>query len=132
MNPAANSLNNNDYPPSYPVPYQLLQNQQGHPLNYSAAVQIQGEPPVGNQSGQIPIIVINGNLVNVCKFCHKFAGFYHRRKAGCAVWSWGILLCFFTGCCCWIPCVIDECYDEEIICSNCQGVKAYFKSSYEC
>lgn len=148
MNPAANSPNNNYYPQGQPVSYQQPQfynnAPMGYPAPYQAApyqqgyppgAQYQVQPPMNNQYRPMPPpppIIINTNSVNVCQFCHKNASVFHRRKAGCAVWSWCLCLFLFTGLCCWIPCVIDECHDEEVICSSCQGVKAYFTSRYGC
>lgn len=89
------------YPPLYSP-------QQGYPPQGYPA---QGYPAQG--SSQQPIIIISqaSNPTNICKLCKTTSNVIHRRRAGCAVWSWSVAICFLTGCCCWIPWVIDECHD---------------------
>lgn len=49
---------------------------------------------------------------NFCRFCHSSAGVVDTQVMGCAVISWSVVLFCLTGCCCWIPFVIDSCFDR--------------------
>lgn len=68
----------------------------------------------------------------ICSHCRTNASAIYRSRAGCALWSWCFCLFCFTGFCCWIPCVVDDCYDQEIICASCQHVRGYIKSRFGC
>lgn len=52
------------------------------------------------------------NKISFCQFCKVNTENIYRQKAGCATYGWAVALCVLTGCCCWIPFVIDDCFDK--------------------
>ena len=68
----------------------------------------------------------------LCPFCKKSYLTKSRKTIGCAAKSWGAVLCLFTGVLCWIPCVLEDCKDQEIVCANCAEVREKVPSSYFC
>ena len=74
--------------------------------------QYQQTPPQYQQPPPA-VIVVNEKkgLQNECPYCHKNANTVGKYTVGCAAWSWGLVLLFTTGICCWIPCVVDDCKD---------------------
>lgn len=124
LNSKKNSLENPYYnqppPPSYQQPpFQrppfANQPNQGYPPLYPTSPTMQvpmNLPPNYPMTSPNPLIVnIPPANINICQFCKANASVFHRRKAGCALYTWCFCLFCFTGFCCWIPCVIDECYD---------------------
>lgn len=91
-----------------------------------------GYNQVPSQSPQMMFIQAGPARGPVCNSCRTNASVVTRSKAGCAVLGWCTCLLCFTGLCCWIPCVIDDCYDHEMICANCMVVRGYIKSPYGC
>lgn len=92
-------------------------------------------PPNYGQKGNTTQIIIQknvGNYSNPCQYCHKTSQVTTRQIMGCATWGWGVALFWFTGICCWIPCVIDDCYDVEIIFQSCMEVRGTVNSKYCC
>lgn len=69
-------------------------------------------PPVYNNPIYPPLVYVSGNSAPVCNLCHKSASSINRKRCGCAVITWSVCLLLFTGCLCWIPFVMDECYDH--------------------
>lgn len=67
-----------------------------------------------------------------CQYCNSNASVISRKRTGCAIWAWCTVLLLFTGICCWIPCCIDDCYDMEFICSNCNNVRGHVRSPMGC
>ncbi len=67
-----------------------------------------------------------------CQFCHTNAEFVDKNTPGCAIWVWCIVLWLLTGCCCWIPFLVDDCYDRQITCLHCGRVRGYIKSQFCC
>ena len=59
----------------------------------------------------------------VCPGCKKSYSSFQREQIGKAAISWGTVLFLTTGICCWIPCVINDCKDHEIVCSNCSYIR---------
>jgi hypothetical protein len=123
---------NNYYQQGYPPAPQnpnMYQNQ-----NYYG-----GPPPPINQFNnnlpqQPPTVVIidKSPKTGSCQFCHVNASILQRHKSGCATWGWCFCLLCFAPLCCWIPFVVDDCYDINYICTNCQGVRGVVKSTYGC
>ena len=87
------------------------------------------DPPAQN------IITINnmrnaGIIANECIYCHSRAGFYYRRTIGTTALIWGFVLLVFTGCCCFIPCLMDDCMDKNVICNNCHQVNRKIQATF--
>lgn len=104
--------------PSYPFmkPPDYYQ----HPQNYP---QQPIQPVTGYNRYPQTAIVINNYGHGGCEFCHKTTGAYVRFQPGTITFVWAAVLCFFTGCCCWIPFVCDDCQDKYIYCQNCHNVR---------
>ncbi|MFM7857506.1 MAG: LITAF-like zinc ribbon domain-containing protein [Flammeovirgaceae bacterium] len=47
-----------------------------------------------------------------------------RKVPGGVTWIWCFGLFIFTGICCFFPFCVDSCQDTELVCMNCQCVKA--------
>lgn len=60
-----------------------------------------------------PIIINNGGGgLRGCPFCKSRNGVIDTQVMGCAVIGWSVALFCLTGCCCWIPFVISDCFDR--------------------
>ena len=57
------------------------------------------------------LVLQKNNHSGVCQLCNSNVSVLQRKRSGCAAWSWCVCLFCFTGFCCWIPFVIDDCYD---------------------
>jgi len=60
----------------------------------------------------------------ICPICRQETGSLTRKVAGGVTWIWCFGLFIFTGICCFIPFCVDSCQDTELVCMNCQFVKA--------
>ncbi len=129
-----NQKMNLNQPPQYGAP-QYNSNQTGMPPQ---GMHVQyGQPGYGQvppQQGGQTIVVNNGrqnygnqNLLkeyqSYCITCQRVTGNNFRYYAGCKTFGICILLLFFTGCCCWIPFVVQDCQDREEICNQCSTIK---------
>lgn len=108
---------NNPYMQQNPQPTNVQQSRIGYPPAYNNI----NPPPYYNgppiyqpppQSNPVYVINVGGNSAPVCNLCHKSASSINRKRCGCAVITWCVCLLLFTGCLCWIPFVMDECYDH--------------------
>ena len=138
VHPSAHPYNQPSNQPSLPPPQMPM----GYPPVYgqNAPVFVGQPPPPAHYQVAPPqanpltyVVKVEGYKRASCPFCHKSASNFSKKRAGCAVWGWSICLLFFTSClCCWIPCVMSDCYDQEVVCSNCLAVRAYIPSKYGC
>lgn len=117
-------------PPMYPQG-QGFPNQ--GPTYYNGPPPVRPVSPVMLQQPPTVVYVQGFNPAGgKCQYCNSNASVVSRKRSGCALWSWAAALCLFTGICCWIPCCIDDCYDTEFTCANCNNVRGYVKSPMGC
>lgn len=88
--------------------------------------------PYPNQMGPNgQVVLMRQNRANgVCPFCRNSAPVVTTKEMGCAIWVWTCIFFWFTGCCCWIPCIIDDCYDIRVVCTGCQATREVIRSRY--
>jgi hypothetical protein len=100
------------------------------------SVELVQKPMYSQQFGVSPqpliIIPMHKPSPTACPLCHQDIGVLVRKRNGCAIWTYAVILCIFTGCCCWIPFVIDSCYDKEFICNGCLQVRRFEESECCC
>lgn len=115
------------YPPVYGNPPQNGYNSPTHPNIISHNhINMAPQPPP-------PQIIINqGGGLRGCPFCKSRSGVVDTQVMGCAVIGWSVALFCLTGCCCWIPFVISDCFDRELRCMQCGGTVQRFNSRYGC
>ena len=70
------------------------------------------------------------NPEDICKYCHEKADFYYEGTVGRTAFRWGCVLFLSTGCCCCIPCLIDECMDQRVICKKCKRLNRIERSRW--
>lgn len=75
-----------------------------------------GGPPANNYMAP--------NGTSRCLVCNIDTPSYSTKGFGTKAYVWAGVLCLFTGCCCWIPFVIDDCKETQILCSKCNNKKA--------
>jgi hypothetical protein len=90
------------------------------PVNFNQPPNYPNQPssPLGPEQKQ----QIIGTL---CPYCNMLTTSYTKKAVGMITWLWCVGLWFFTGICCWIPFVIDDCKEDQIICARCHGKKAF-------
>ena len=59
----------------------------------------------------------------ICASCNQVTESYQKKGVGNITWIWCFLLCIFTGLCCWIPFICDDCKEDQIICAKCHQKK---------
>lgn len=99
------------YPPLNGFPPQNGQNSPAPPqvVSYDQInMGHQPPPPVS----VTPIIINNGGGLGGCPYCKSRSGVVDTQVMGCAVLGWSVALFCLTGCCCWIPFVISDCFDR--------------------
>lgn len=84
---------------------------QGYP-QVASYNQMHMAPPPPFVSGATPIIINQGTNQRGCPFCKSTSGVVDTQVMGCAILGWSVALCLITGCCCWIPFVISDCFDR--------------------
>lgn len=105
-NQAQNYPNHTPIYPNQPVNFNQPPNYPHQPLS-----------PLGPEQKQQMIGTI-------CPYCNMLTTSYTKKAVGTMTWLWCVGLWFFTGICCWIPFVIDDCKEDQIICARCHGKKA--------
>lgn len=73
-----------------------------------------GQPMYAPPQQQAPVVVIQGQQQqnqsgSYCPVCNTNTGSKVDYEVGGKTWMWCIILAFFTGICCWIPFVCDDC-----------------------
>ena len=74
-----------------------------------------------------PVVVVNQQQKgpgSYCPVCNTNTGSKVDYEVGGKTWMWCIILAFFTGICCWIPFVCDDCKERVVECVTCQARKA--------
>ena len=106
--------------PTYGQPMYGQQNYGPGPTNY-------GQPmnQVGFHQQPGPVVVVQGQNASgsYCPVCNTNTGSRIDYEVSGNTWVWCILLFFFTGICCWIPFVCDDCKSRVVECSTCGGKK---------
>ena len=83
------------------------------------------QQPVGFVQQQ-PTVVIAGQQNqggSCCPVCNSNTGSRVDYEVGGKTWMWCIVLFFFTGICCWIPFVCEDCKERVVECATCNGRK---------
>jgi len=92
-------------PPAYGLyPYQHVQQQ--------PPMVVVGQPVMASRVGKTPEVV-------TCLNCRAEVRTRVERSLSQNGWIWSFVLWFFTGCCCFIPCVMDAFHDYVHQCPNC-------------
>ena len=105
-------------PKTYPITHLSIPNP-NQPVNFNQPPNYPHQPlsPLGPEQKQQLIGTI-------CPYCNMLTTSYTKKGVGTMTWLWCVGLWFFTGICCWIPFVIDDCKEDQIICARCHGKKA--------
>ncbi len=91
----------------------------GQPMYQQPVVYGQPNPGVvviQGQQGQ-------GGQGSYCPVCNTNTGSRVDFEVGGKTWMWCIILFFFTGICCWIPFVCEDCKERVVECATCGGRK---------
>merc|ERR1712117_206115 len=73
------------------------------------------DKPMPPKVGKSPEIV-------TCNNCRSQVQTRVNRNLSQNGWIWSFVLWFFTGCCCFIPCVMDGFHDYEHMCPQCNAI----------
>merc|ERR1712038_145636 len=102
-------VNIDQQPPPYPYPQQ--------------------QPPHMAQYGQmqmVPVVMAprfgKSPEVRTCINCRTEVMTTVKRSLSQNGWIWSLVLWLFTGCCCFIPCLMDAFHDYAHQCPNCNGI----------
>merc|ERR1739844_261081 len=102
-------VNMEEQPPKYPYQQQPLP--MGPQQQLHMAPVVFGPPKVGKD----PEVV-------TCLNCRAQVRTRVHRNLSQNGWIWSFVLWIFTGCCCFIPCVMDAFHDYEHQCPNCNVI----------
>ena len=86
----------------------------GQPLYAQQQQQQQPVMLINGQNGPAPATVYfqaPPTAKNPCPYCGTHSSIISRKRKGCALWVWFFALLLLTGCCCWVACCIDDCFD---------------------